>query len=134
MGFLAKVGGALVRGSKTAGPMVVPLRNVARVRGLDNVKIPDLKAMPRVKLNSLKPVPGAVRPKIRVGRGRSSRRGKTAGRGHKGTGQHGHLPFWFQGGQTPSWLVFPKRGRPSVGISVKHVPLNVGKLVDAIEE
>ena len=48
--FLAKVGGALVRGSKSAGPMVVPLRNVARVRGLDNVKIPDLKAMPRIKV------------------------------------------------------------------------------------
>ena len=48
--------------------------------------------------------------KIRVGRGRSGRRPKTAGRGHKGTGQHGNIAFWYQGGQTPIWRLLPKRG------------------------
>ncbi|KAF3351778.1 hypothetical protein VdG2_00149 [Verticillium dahliae VDG2] len=44
---------------------------------------------------------GAYNKRIRVGRGASSGKGKTSGRGHKGQGQHGKVKPWFQGGQTP---------------------------------
>ncbi|KAF6834214.1 50S ribosomal protein L15 [Colletotrichum musicola] len=43
----------------------------------------------------------AYNKRIRLGRGPSSGKGKTSGRGHKGQGQHGHVKPWFQGGQTP---------------------------------
>ena len=43
----------------------------------------------------------AYQKRIRVGRGPSSGKGKTSGRGHKGQKQHGKVNPWFQGGQTP---------------------------------
>ncbi|KAI0432249.1 ribosomal protein L18e/L15P [Xylaria sp. FL1042] len=49
---------------------------------------------------------GAHQKRIRVGRGPSSDKGKTSGRGHKGQKQHGKVRPWFQGGQTP--LIFQK--------------------------
>lgn len=49
---------------------------------------------------------GAHQKRIRVGRGPSSGKGKTSGRGHKGQKQHGKVRPWFQGGQTP--LIFQK--------------------------
>ncbi|KAI0799201.1 ribosomal protein L18e/L15P [Xylaria sp. FL0064] len=48
----------------------------------------------------------AYQKRIRVGRGPSSGKGKTSGRGHKGQKQHGKVRPWFQGGQTP--LIFQK--------------------------
>lgn len=50
----------------------------------------------------------AYQKRIRVGRGPSSGKGKTSGRGHKGQKQHGKVNPWFQGGQTP--LIY-SRGR-----------------------
>ncbi|KAL2158122.1 hypothetical protein VTH06DRAFT_4690 [Thermothelomyces fergusii] len=52
-------------------------------------------------LASLSDNKGAYHKRIRRGRGPSSGYGKTAGRGHKGTGQHSKIKPWFQGGQTP---------------------------------
>ncbi|KAK1970183.1 ribosomal protein L15 [Colletotrichum sublineola] len=52
-------------------------------------------------LASLSDNKGAYNKRIRLGRGASSGKGKTSGRGHKGQGQHGHVKPWFQGGQTP---------------------------------
>ncbi|KAI0148395.1 ribosomal protein L18e/L15P [Xylariaceae sp. FL1272] len=57
-------------------------------------------------LATLKDNPGAHQKRIRVGRGPSSGKGKTSGRGHKGQKQHGKVRPWFQGGQTP--LIFQK--------------------------
>ncbi|KAI0191578.1 hypothetical protein F4808DRAFT_453670 [Astrocystis sublimbata] len=57
-------------------------------------------------LASLSDNKGAHQKRIRVGRGPSSGKGKTSGRGHKGQKQHGKVRPWFQGGQTP--LVFQK--------------------------
>ncbi len=54
-----------------------------------------------IKLHHLKPAEGAKKSKIRVGRGDRGRRGKTAGRGTKGTGARGTVPVGFEGGQTP---------------------------------
>ena len=65
-----------------------------------------------MKLNALKPAPGANQPRRRVGRGMGSGLGKTAGRGHKG--QHaragGFHTVGFEGGQMPLQRRLPKRG------------------------
>lgn len=54
--------------------------------------------------------PGAYSKKIRRGRGPSSGKGKTSGRGHKGQKQHGKVPAGFNGGQTPLEVVKGPRG------------------------
>lgn len=63
-------------------------------------------------LHSLKPNKGSKHRRIRVGRGRASGKGKTAGRGHKGqfsrTGST-HKPL-FEGGQMPLVRKLPTRG------------------------
>eukprot|EP00051_Salpingoeca_urceolata_P032698 m.16949 g.16949 ORF g.16949 m.16949 type:complete len:239 (-) comp5358_c0_seq1:225-941(-) len=87
----------------------------------------------RVALNTLRNAPGAVKKAIREGRGRSSRRPKTAGRGHKGSGQHAskHLQ-WFAGGQTPIFRTRPKHG-VSNSNQVSYEPLNLTKLAQFVE-
>lgn len=61
-----------------------------------------------MKLHHLKPADGSKKSKIRVGRGESGRRGKTAGRGTKGIKARGSVPAWFEGGQTPIYRQLPK--------------------------
>jgi large subunit ribosomal protein L15 len=65
-----------------------------------------------MKLNELRPSPGATRPKKRIGRGIGSGHGKTAGRGHKGRGSRsgGNTPPGYEGGQMPLQRRLPKRG------------------------
>ena len=65
-----------------------------------------------MKLNELKPAPGATRSRKRVGRGNASGRGGTCGRGHKGQKSRsgGSIPAWFEGGQMPLVRRLPKRG------------------------
>ena len=53
-----------------------------------------------IELHDLKPAPGAHKTKTRVGRGEGSK-GKTAGRGTKGTGARKNVPEFFAGGQIP---------------------------------
>ncbi len=63
-------------------------------------------------LHSLQPAEGSKHRKIRVGRGRASGKGKTAGRGHKGQFSRAgasHKPL-FEGGQMPFVRKLPKRG------------------------
>ena len=63
-------------------------------------------------LHTLKVTPGAKRPKMRVGCGRGSGKGKTCGRGHKGQyarSGHKHKPA-FEGGQMRLIRRIPKRG------------------------
>lgn len=61
-----------------------------------------------LKVHHLRPAPGAKSTKIRVGRGEGGRRGKTAGRGTKGTKARYQVPEGFQGGTTPLHMRFPK--------------------------
>ena len=65
-----------------------------------------------MKLNELKPAPGAKRNRKRVGRGRGSGYGGTSGRGHKGQKSRSgsSIPAWFEGGQMPLVRRVPKRG------------------------
>ena len=61
-----------------------------------------------MKLHHLKPAPGSKKNRVRVGRGEGGRRGKTAGRGTKGTKARNQVPAWFEGGQMPLYRRLPK--------------------------
>lgn len=60
-----------------------------------------------LKLHHLRPAPGAKTAKTRVGRGEASK-GKTAGRGTKGTKARYQVPVGFEGGQVPIHMRLPK--------------------------
>jgi large subunit ribosomal protein L15 len=57
--------------------------------------------MGQLKLHHLKPADGSKKSKIRVGRGEAGRRGKTAGRGTKGTKARNTVRPGFEGGRVP---------------------------------
>ena len=60
-----------------------------------------------LKAHHLRPAPGAKKAKTRVGRGEGSK-GKTAGRGTKGTRARKNVPGRFEGGQMPLHMRVPK--------------------------
>lgn len=60
-----------------------------------------------LKVHHLRPAPGAKTGKTRVGRGEASK-GKTAGRGTKGTRARNQVPAGFEGGQMPIHMRLPK--------------------------
>ena len=60
-----------------------------------------------LKVHHLRPAPGAKTAKTRVGRGEGSK-GKTAGRGTKGTKARYQVPERFEGGQMPLHMSMPK--------------------------
>lgn len=60
-----------------------------------------------LKVHHLRPAPGAKKAKTRVGRGEASK-GKTAGRGTKGTKARYQVPERFEGGQMPLHMRLPK--------------------------
>src|SRR6516162_7347904 len=68
--------------------------------------------MSTMRLNTLKPGPGAKRPRLRVGRGASAGQGKTCGRGTKGqrARKGGYHKVGFEGGQMPIQRRMPKVG------------------------
>ncbi|KAL8670608.1 MAG: hypothetical protein Q9168_004857 [Polycauliona sp. 1 TL-2023] len=78
-------------------------------------------------LSGLSDNPTAYHKKIRRGRGPSSGKGKTSGRGHKGQKQHGKVPRGFNGGQTPDEVVSGARGFENQ-FSVEMKPLNLEKI------
>jgi large subunit ribosomal protein L15 len=60
-----------------------------------------------IKVHHLRPAPGAKTDKTRVGRGEGSK-GKTAGRGTKGSKARNNVPASFEGGQMPIHMRLPK--------------------------
>ena len=81
-----------------------------------------------MKLHHLRPAEGSKKRKIRVGRGESGRRGKTAGRGTKGLKARSKVRRGFEGGQMPLQRRMPKlRGfRPPN--RVEYTVVNVERL------
>jgi len=65
-----------------------------------------------LKPHMLKPAPGSKKRPIRKGQGLGSGKGRTAGRGTKGTRQRNprRIPPWFEGGNVPLYIRIPKRG------------------------
>ncbi|MBA2574610.1 MAG: 50S ribosomal protein L15 [Nocardioidaceae bacterium] len=80
-----------------------------------------------MKLHHLRPAPGAKTAKTRVGRGEGSK-GKTAGRGTKGTSARYQVPFGFEGGQMPLHMRLPKLKGFKNKFRVEYQVVNLDKL------
>jgi large subunit ribosomal protein L15 len=87
-----------------------------------------------LKLHDLKPAPGAHKAKTRVGRGEASK-GKTAGRGTKGTKARYQVPLGFEGGQMPLHRRLPKlKGFSNALFTTTYQVVNVGRLAELYTE
>jgi large subunit ribosomal protein L15 len=86
-----------------------------------------------LKIHHLRPAPGAKTAKTRVGRGDGSK-GKTAGRGTKGTGARDRLPQNFEGGQMPLHMRVPKLRGFSNPFRVEYQVVNVSRLAELFPE
>ncbi|GAY10182.1 50S ribosomal protein L15 [Pseudonocardia sp. N23] len=80
-----------------------------------------------IKIHDLRPAPGAKTAKTRVGRGEGSK-GKTAGRGTKGTKARKTVPAAFEGGQMPLHMRLPKLKGFKNRFRVEYQVVNVGDL------
>lgn len=80
-----------------------------------------------LRVHHLRPAPGAKTAKTRVGRGEASK-GKTAGRGTKGTKARGQVPFAFEGGQMPLHMRLPKLRGFKNPFRVEYQVVNLDKL------
>ncbi len=80
-----------------------------------------------LKVHHLRPAPGAKKAKTRVGRGEGSK-GKTAGRGTKGTKARYQVPARFEGGQMPIHMRLPKLRGFKNPFRVEYQVVNVGAL------
>lgn len=83
-----------------------------------------------MRLEDLRPAPGARKKPKRVGRGPSSGHGKTATRGHKGQKARsgGGKSGGFEGGQMPLYRRLPKRGFKPFGGKLEYTVVNVKTL------
>ena len=86
-----------------------------------------------IKLHHLRPAPGAKTEKTRVGRGEGSK-GKTAGRGTKGTKARKNVPAAFEGGQMPIHMRLPKLRGFRNRFRTEYQPVNVGDIARLFPE
>ena len=82
-----------------------------------------------LKVHHLRPAPGAKTPKTRVGRGEGSK-GKTAGRGTKGSKARNRVPERFEGGQMPLHMRLPKMRGFKNPFRVEYQVVNLDKLAE----
>jgi large subunit ribosomal protein L15 len=82
-----------------------------------------------LKVHHLRPAPGAHTKKTRVGRGEASK-GKTAGRGTKGTKARYQVPARFEGGQMPIHMRLPKLKGFTNHFRVEYQVVNVARLAE----
>jgi large subunit ribosomal protein L15 len=81
-----------------------------------------------LRLHHLRPAPGAHKARTRVGRGEASK-GKTAGRGTKGTKARGQVPASFEGGQMPLHRRVPQlKGFSNLRFKTTYQVVNTGRL------
>src|SRR5260370_10822020 len=87
-----------------------------------------------LKLHHVGPAPGAHKAKTRVGRGEASK-GKTAGRGTKGTRARTQVRLGFEGGQMPLNRRVPKlKGFSNAGFGTAYQVVNTGRLAALFPE
>ena len=86
-----------------------------------------------LKLHHLRPAPGAKTAKTRVGRGEASK-GKTAGRGTKGTGARNQVSESFEGGQMPLHMRLPKLKGFRSPSKVEYQVVNLDRLSELFPE
>jgi len=82
-----------------------------------------------LKVHHLRPAPGSHTKKTRVGRGEASK-GKTAGRGTKGTKARYQVPASFEGGQMPIHMRLPKLKGFKNRFRVEFQVVNLDKLAE----
>jgi large subunit ribosomal protein L15 len=82
-----------------------------------------------LKVHHLRPAPGANKAKTRKGRGEASK-GKTAGRGTKGTKARGTVPAGFEGGQMPLIRRVPKLRGFKNPFRVEYQVVNLERLAE----
>ncbi len=83
-----------------------------------------------MKLDDLRPAPGAKKRSKKIGRGPASGHGKTSGKGHKGQSARsggGKAPG-FEGGQMPLYRRLPKRGFLPYGGKTEYAVVNLKSL------
>jgi large subunit ribosomal protein L15 len=86
-----------------------------------------------MKLNELADRPGATKPRMRVGRGIGSGKGKTAGRGVKGQKSRSGVAIkGFEGGQMPIHMRLPKRGFNNI-FAKDFNEVGLGRIQQAID-
>ena len=86
-----------------------------------------------LKLHHLRPAPGAKTAKTRVGRGEASK-GKTAGRGTKGSKARNQVPAAFEGGQMPLHMRLPKLKGFKNPFKVEFQVVNLDRLNELFPE
>ncbi len=86
-----------------------------------------------IKLHDLKPAPGSNKAKTRVGRGEGSK-GKTSGRGTKGTKARNSVRVGFEGGQMPLHMRLPKLKGFRNRFRTEYAVVNVGDLSKAFPQ
>jgi large subunit ribosomal protein L15 len=87
-----------------------------------------------LKIHHLRPAPGSRTERTRVGRGQGSK-GKTAGRGTKGTKARGQVHLGFEGGQMPLQRRVPKlKGFSNLAFKTTYQVVNVGRLAELYPE
>ena len=87
-----------------------------------------------MKIHHLKPAPGAHKAKTRKGRGEAAGKGKTAGRGTKGSGARRTIPVGFEGGQMPLQRRLPKLPGFRSRNRVEYDTVNVGRIDAAFDD
>ena len=89
--------------------------------------------MTPIKLHDLRPAPGSKTAKTRVGRGGGSK-GKTAGRGTKGTKARYQVPASFEGGQLPLHMRLPKLKGFKNHFRAEFQVVNIARLAELFPE
>jgi large subunit ribosomal protein L15 len=92
------------------------------------------KSSPSLKVHHLRPAPGAKTAKTRVGRGEGGKRGKTAGRGTKGTKARYQVPAAFEGGQMPLHMRLPKLKGFKNPFRTEYQVVNLDKIAERFPE
>ena len=124
---------------KAAAEKKAPAKAAAAKAEKAPAKAPAKKAAPKkdapasrpgvLKVHHLRPVPGSNTPKTRVGRGEGSK-GKTAGRGTKGTKARYQVKVGFEGGQMPLHMRTPKLRGFKNPFRVEYQVVNLDKLAE----
>jgi large subunit ribosomal protein L15 len=93
-----------------------------------------VKAGVGLRLHHLRPAPGSRTARTRVGRGEASK-GKTAGRGTKGTKARSNVPASFEGGQMPIHRRLPQlKGFSNLRFKTTYQVVNTGRLAELYPE
>jgi large subunit ribosomal protein L15 len=110
--------------SKAAASTTTTTKAAAKTEATADVARPQV-----LKVHHLRPAPGAKKAKMRVGRGEGSK-GKTAGRGTKGTKARYSVKVGFEGGQMPLHMRTPKLRGFKNPFRVEYQVVNLEKLSD----